>query len=98
MDGTDVVCILTFFIILKLMGISFFRQCPCKDDKIVKHMLWRVLNNESGAAFAKCMDEVNNGTSVMKIPAGQSMVDSPVCVPDLSAMITSLKEPLKNGI
>ena len=62
MDFTGVLCLLSFFMALRLMGFRFFRPTVCPkcqmDETTARRELWRILNAASGVGLQQCMEEL----------------------------------------
>jgi hypothetical protein len=62
MDFTGVLCLLSFFMALRLIGFRFFRPTVCPkcqiDETTARRELWRILNTASGVGLPQCMEEL----------------------------------------
>jgi hypothetical protein len=62
MDFTGVLCMLSFFTALRLMGFRFFRPTVCprcqRDETTARRELWMILNTTGGVGPQKCTEEL----------------------------------------
>lgn len=67
MNLTGALCLLSFFMALRMMGFRFFRPTVCPrcqmEETTARQELWRILNSTSGAVPPQCIN-------------GQQVVDS----------------------
>ena len=61
MDFTGLLCLLSFFITLRLMGFRFFRPTICTkcqmEETTASQELWKILNTTSDVSLQQCTDK-----------------------------------------